>query len=244
MRLVFLGTGGYHPNERRHTACVLLPELGILFDAGTSFFRVADRLKTNEVQIFLSHAHLDHVVGLTYFLVPLLKGDVTRARVHAMPKTLDALRTHLFDEMLFPLLPGYEFTPLTPQVSVPENGILTHHPLKHPGGSTGYRIDWPGRSMAYITDTTADGSYHDFVQGVDLLIHECYFRDEMAEWSEKTGHSNTTPVAELARSAGVKRLILTHIDPYRPGDDPIDIEKARAIFPATKVAEDLMEVDF
>ena len=35
MRVEFLGTSGFHPTESRHTACVVLPEIGIAFDAGT-----------------------------------------------------------------------------------------------------------------------------------------------------------------------------------------------------------------
>ena len=53
MRGVILGTGGYYPNERRHTTCVMLPEIGVVFDAGTSFFRVPDLLQTDEVHILL-----------------------------------------------------------------------------------------------------------------------------------------------------------------------------------------------
>lgn len=244
MRVAFLGTGGYHPNERRHTACVMLPEIGLIFDAGTSFFRVPRHLQTNEVQIVLSHAHLDHVVGLTYFLVPLIHGTVQRARVYGSQATLDGVTEHLLSVPLFPLCPKFELVPLPDKVPVGQGGILTHRPLEHPGGSTGYRVDWPDRSMAYITDTTANDSYREFIQGVDLLIHECYFPDEMAEWSDKTGHSNTTPVAELARSAGVKKLMLVHVDPQRTGDDPIDIARARAIFPHAEMAEDLQEIEF
>ena len=74
MRLELLGTGGFFPNDRRHTACVLLPEIGVMFDAGTAAYRVPDALQTPDLQIFLSHAHLDHVFGLTVLLVPLLDG--------------------------------------------------------------------------------------------------------------------------------------------------------------------------
>ena len=244
MRVYFLGTGGYHPNERRHTAGVMLPEIGVIFDAGTGFFRVAERLETDEVQIFLSHAHIDHVVGLTYFLVPLLNGPVKRARVHGTPNTLKAVREHLFAEFIFPVRAPFEFEELTPEVAVPRHGIVRHVPLKHPGGSTGYRLDFPDRSLAYITDTNADGSYDDFVRGVDVLIHECYFPDDMANWPERTGHSRTSAVATLAKNAGVGRLLLVHIDPRRPDDDPVGIDAARAIFPNTTLAEDRMEIEF
>jgi ribonuclease BN (tRNA processing enzyme) len=222
----------------------MLPEAGLVFDAGTAFFRVAERLATRELDIFLTHAHLDHIAGLTYFLVPLFNKQVDRVRVHSAAGYLDAVRTHLFSQSLFPVLPVYEFRSLEDRVPLPGGGVLTHCQLKHPGGAIGYRIDWPGKALAYITDTIADGSYAAFVQGVDVLIHECNFPDGGKEWAEKTGHSYTSAAARVARDAGAKRLYLTHIDPQCPEDDPIGLSTARAIFPATEVAEDRMEIDF
>lgn len=247
MRILLLGTGGYHPSEQRHTACVLLPESGVMFDAGTSFFRVPERLETDEVQIFLSHAHLDHIVGLTFFLVPLLRKSVKRARLYGTPPTLDAVQTHLFAESVFPVLPSFEFVPLEPGVPIDvPGGVLSHQPLSsHPGGSTAFRIDWPAaadqpaKSLAYVTDTVADGTYTEFIRGVDLLLHECYFPDAMAEWADKTGHSHTSPVAQLARDAGVGRLVLLHVDPYAAGDDPLELAAARSIFPRIELGSDL-----
>lgn len=244
MRIVLLGTGGYHPNERRHTACLMIPELGIIFDAGTSFFRVPHHLQTRNLQIFMTHAHLDHIVGLSFFLVPMLSDQVDSVKVYGEETKLAAIQTHLFSDEIFPVLPDYEFISLPESVEVAGNGILRHLPLEHPGGSIGYRVDWPDRSMAYITDTAHPEQHLEFVQGVDLLIHECYFPDEMSEWAEKTGHSHTTPVAELARDANVGKLILTHIDPQCAGDDPIGIKVAQKIFPNTILGEDLMEIDF
>ncbi|MCH9652658.1 MAG: metal-dependent hydrolase [Planctomycetes bacterium] len=244
MRIVLLGTGGYHPNERRHTACLMIPELGIIFDAGTSFFRVPDFLQTRDLQIFLTHAHLDHIVGLSFFLVPMLTDQVSSVQVFGEEAKLAAIQTHLFCEEIFPVLPDYEFISLPETVTVPGNGILRHLKQEHPGGSLGYRIDWPDRSLAYMTDTAHPEQNLEFVQGVDLLIHECYFPDEMAEWADKTGHSHTTPVANLARDSKAGKLILTHIDPQRAGDDPIDIKVAQKIFPNTILGEDLMEIDF
>jgi ribonuclease BN (tRNA processing enzyme) len=166
-----------------------------------------------------------------------------RARVHAIPAVLDAVRRHLLEQRLFPVNPGFDDVELAESVPVGGGGVLRHHYLEHPGGSRGFRIDWPDKSLAYITDTCVDGTYTEFIRGVDVLIHECYFPDEMAEWSAKTGHSNTTPVAELARDAAVGRLMLVHIDPYRENDDPIGIETARRIFPNVEVAEDLLAID-
>ena len=245
MRLLLLGTGGFHPNERRHTACLLLPELGLAFDAGSSAFRVASRLESKELDLFLTHAHLDHIMGLTFLLVPMMKGEITRCRIHAEPQVHDAVQRHLFAESIFPVLPPFEFVPLAERTLV-ANGraVVTHCPLPHPGGSRGFKIEVEGRKLAYITDTVADASYLEFVRGVDVLIHECNFPDEMSQWCEPTGHSHTSAVARLAKEAGVGRLYLTHIDPQRPGDDPIGLATAHAIFPETILAEDLLEIEF
>ncbi len=245
MRLTFLGTGGYHPNERRHTASVLLPDAGIALDAGTGFFRVQERLKTDTLDVFLTHAHLDHVCGLTFFLVPVLRGDVQAVRVHGTKETLAAVRTHLFAEPLFPVEPPYEWCelPSDAPLEIADQGRLTWIGLDHPGGSVGYRIDWPDRSFAYITDTTAPGNYLAFIRDVDVLIHECYFPDDMQDWALRTGHSSATAVANVAKASGAKRLYLVHADPQHPEDDPIGLEGIRHIFPATELAEDLLDIE-
>lgn len=244
MRLIFLGTGGYHPNERRHTASLLLPEQGIALDAGTGMFRLASKLKSSELDVLLTHAHLDHIVGLTFLLVPMLKGELTRVRVHGTEETLRAVREHLFAPALFPVLPDFEWCPLTSSpMNLLRGASVSWTNLDHPGGSIAYRIEAAGKTVAYVTDTTAPGRYGDFVQGVDLLVHECYFPDDMAEWAAKTGHSNSTPVAQLAKSSGVKRLVLVHADPQHPEDDPIGLEGIRKIFPNSELAEDLKEVE-
>jgi len=254
MRAVILGTGGYHPIEGRHTSCIMLPELGIIFDAGTSFFRVAGRVQTRELFVFLSHAHLDHIVGLTFFLLPMFSGKVARVAVQSAPEYLDAVQSHLFSPLVFPIVPpGYVFEQLAEKVAVPGGGTLTHCRLNHPGGSIGYRIDWPGngqgniqspKSMAYITDTIANASYVDFIRGVDVLIHECNFSDDFIELARDTGHCHLSAVVRVARDAGVKRLILTHFDPELPLDEPLDLAAARAIFPTTELAREKMEFDF
>jgi ribonuclease BN (tRNA processing enzyme) len=246
MRLILLGTTGYHPNDRRHTPCIVLPECGLLLDAGTSMFRAGRYLTTDTLDIFLTHTHLDHVIGLTYLFDVLAEHALRRVTLHAAPDKLAAIDAHLFAEALFPKKPPYESRPIAAVTPLRDGGRLTHFPLAHPGGVLGFRLDWPGHSLAYVTDTTAaaDAPYLEHIRGVDLLVHECYFGDDMADWAKKTGHSCTTPVAEVARAAGVGRLLLTHVNPRSEADDPIGLATARAIFPATEIGADLMEVEF
>lgn len=243
MKLQFLGTGGFHPNERRHTACIFLPSAGIAFDGGTGLFRLPSRLETSELDLFLSHAHLDHVCGLPDLLLPLLDNRLSHCRVHGLPAVLQAVEEHVFASAIFPVRPALELIPLTDAVALP-SGRMTWFPLHHPGGSVGYRLDLPdGKSLAYLTDTTANEDAIEFARGVDVLIHECYFPDRLAEWCEVTGHSHTSLVARFAARANVGRLYLTHIDPQNTDDDPIGLPDARALFADTLIAEDLMTVD-
>lgn len=247
MKLVMLGTTGYHPNDLRQTACYTLPEVGVVLDAGTGMFRLRNVVATEELDIFLSHAHLDHIAGLTFMLGTLFDKNMRRITVHGKPEKIAAVRDHLFHSEIFPVLPDCEFRAIAPQTKLAGGGVLTHFPLVHPGGSIGFRLDWPDRSMAYVTDTTASPavSYLERIRGVDLLLHECYFGDDTPEeFAKQTGHSRTTPTAELARTANVGRLVLTHLNPLISEVDPIGLPTAQKIFPNTLLAEDGLEIEF
>ncbi len=246
MNLLLLGTSGYHPSAVRQTACLMVPELGIVLDAGTGMFRAREHLQTEALDIFLSHSHLDHVIGLTYLFSLMHETPLKTVRVHGTPETLAAVQEHLFARSVFPVQPPFEACPLADESPLPGGGRLTHFPLAHPGGARGFRLDWPGHSLAYVTDTTAhvDAEYVSAIRGVDLLVHECFFNDDMPEKAELTGHSCTTPTAEVARAAGVGRLVLTHLNPLAPQEMPIDLALARSIFPQTEIGRDAMRLEF
>jgi ribonuclease BN (tRNA processing enzyme) len=245
MRLVVLGAGGYHPNDLRQTACLMVPEAGLLLDAGTGLYRARKYLQTEHLDIFLTHAHLDHIVGLTYLLEIEHFHPLKRITVYGDHRTLLAVQEYLFAEPIFPKRPRMDFQPLGPETPIAGGGRVRHFPLEHPGGSLGYRLDWPGQSLAYVTDTVArpQAPYLRHVVGVDLLLHECYFPDAYAELGEKTGHSYTSAVADLARLANVGQLVLLHLNPASGEKDPVHLPTAQAIFPATQLAEDYLELE-
>jgi ribonuclease Z len=246
MKLVLLGTGGYYANDRRHTACLMLPEIGIVLDAGSAMYRVGELLSTDSLDIFLTHVHLDHVVGLTY-LLDVLPGDVLcETTIHGESEKLAAVREHLFAEAIFPVTPPFQFAVLKKDFELPGGGTLRHFPLKHPGGSVGYRLDWPDRSLAYVTDTTAapNSSYLEHIRGADVLVHEAYFADDQDDRAALTGHSCVMDVAQVAAEAQVGCLILVHVNPSADSDGGIDVERVRGVFPNTMIGSDRMEIEF
>ena len=246
MKLILLGTGGYFPTSRRHTACLMLPEIGVVLDAGTGMCGIGRYLQTDRLDIFLTHAHLDHVAGLTY-LVNLVPVDVlARTTVHGAATKLVAVREHLFAEAIFPVAPPFRFAPLVGTCPLPGGGKLDHFPLQHPGGSVGYRLEWPGHSMAYVTDTTAavDADYVRSIRGVDLLVHESYFAEDSDNLPATTGHSSLLAVAEVAAAANVGRLVIVHVDPQIQNDSAFDLESARRIFAKTELGADGTELQF
>lgn len=246
-KLHFLGTTGYHPNNTRQTACLMLPELGIILDAGTGIFRARDLISTKQLSIFLTHAHLDHSIGVTFLFDILWNKQVNLVQVFGEAEKLKAIDDHLFSPLLFPIKPPCDFRALKqPKMELAGGATLSWTSLEHPGGSIGYKIEVGGKSMAYITDTTASptSKYIEFIRGVDLLIHECYFPDGYEDRADLTGHSCTTSVATVAKMAQAKELYLVHINPLDESPDPIGIDKAKAIFPNVKVAYDQLVIDF
>ncbi len=254
MRLHCLGTVGYHPNRLRQTSCYFLPEPGILLDAGSGLFRVTELIETESLDILLSHAHLDHVIGLTFLLDVMYQRPVKQLRIWGQAAKLTAVREHLFHELLFPAQLDAVWIPIDDKSEFQIGEVhVAWRDQQHPGGSVAYRLDWPveqrliGKRLVYATDTVGDTSqqHAQWSSGADLLMHECYFRDEAANWALSTGHSWATRVAEVAAAAEPKKLLLTHISPLETSADPIDLESIRAkVHCDVVVADDEMVMDF
>ncbi len=101
-----------------------------------------------------------------------------------------------------------------------------------------------GRKVVYCTDTVYCDNAIELARDADVLIHEATFAHQDAQLAFDRLHSTSTMAAQVALSAGVKQLIMTHFSPrYAPGNT-LDInnllEEAKAIFPKTKLAYDFL----
>ena len=77
----------------------------------------------------------------------------------------------------------------------------------------------------------------------DLLIHEATFGDEEAERAVETGHSTAREAAQIAREAGVCRLLLTHFSARYSRDPGISSARLSSYFTQTLIGKDGMEID-
>jgi ribonuclease Z len=98
------------------------------------------------------------------------------------------------------------------------------------------------RSYAYCSDTAFIAELPAIVQNVDLLYHESTFVQADVERAHRTKHSTAGEAAEIAKAAGVKRLLLGHYSARYVSLDEI-LSEAREIFQESYLSEEGMEID-
>jgi phosphoribosyl 1,2-cyclic phosphodiesterase len=208
--------------------------------------------------IFLSHFHIDHVTGLPFF-APLYSKDhsvrVWAGNLGPNLQTEDAVRKL----MSFPLFPievetfkaKIEFRDFRSGDTLnPQSGVtLRTAPLIHPGGATGYRVDFGGRSVAYLTDTECgdgpiDPAVLSLAEGAALVILDAAYTDDELPSRVGWGHSSWQQGVRLATEAGAGQLCLFHHDPEHD-DDFIDVvaKAANSARPGTIVACEGMYIE-
>lgn len=99
----------------------------------------------------------------------------------------------------------------------------------------------PPRSYAYCSDTIYMPSVAEQVRGVDLLFHEATFAEEDAPRAKETFHTTASQAAQIARDAGVKRLLIGHFS-ARYEDEAKLLQEAQALFPETQLARETLRV--
>jgi phosphoribosyl 1,2-cyclic phosphodiesterase len=223
------------------TACVEVRcgQQVLIFDAGSGLAQLGMKLfaeGATELDLFFSHCHFDHIFGLP-FLKPLYK-DSVRARFYAGHFQDDMTCRQMVEQFMgppyFPLTPKYfraeiefrDFRP--PDVLTPGPGIMVStFPLNHPNGAVGYRVDFAGRSICYVTDTEhlpgqLDGAILAGISGADILIYDCSYTDEEYSCCVGYGHSTWQEGVKLCEEAGVEQLVLFH---HSPGRDDAELRR-------------------
>ncbi len=201
MKIRVLGASGGKANKYFLPAFLVEEEL--LVDAGT----IAEVLKVEELlsikHILLSHAHLDHLVGIPfladYILTLRLKGDMPIV-IHGIEHTIKTLKKSVFNNALWPdfsKLPSETEPLLTYNIILPN----THYkiskfeimaiPTNHTIPSVGYIISNGKSSFVYTGDTSSTKNFWKIVfdnAKPNAIIIECTFPNDLLELAKKSGH--------------------------------------------------------
>jgi len=250
LRAVFHGVRGSTPCEGAqyaryggHSSCVALERDGqppIVFDLGTGLNAYGDQLGPCAFTgtVLLTHLHWDHVQGLPFF-APVHNAE-TLIDIHG-PRQTDGALGEVFSRLMCP--PFFPIRPdgLTADVRFHDTGDddfpvglakVRSRFVRHVGLTLGFRVEWNGRSVAYVPDhgpgccpdDPDDHVPHDILElcdGVDLLIHDAQHTADEYEPKRHWGHSTVDYAAHVARESGAKHLVLFHHDPAH-GDDALD----------------------
>jgi phosphoribosyl 1,2-cyclic phosphodiesterase len=218
----------------------------LMFDAGTGLRYLGKSLDGArlDTDIFFTHTHFDHVCGLPFFR-PLFQSQNRFRLWSGHLRGAMTLKRVLSEFMMAPLFPvppevfsssleyrdfnGGETLSPAPGISV--NTAM----LNHPDGSTGYRVEFGGRAICYVTDTehvpgSPDRNILKLIEGADLVIYDSMYTDEEYRKFVGWGHSTWQEGVRLCKEAGAKRMVVFHHDPDHDDEtlDAIarDVDKA------------------
>lgn len=243
-----------------NTSCVEIRCGGrlLIFDAGTGLRDLGNGLVGDgpvEAELYLTHTHFDHICGLPFFAPLYSAGNKVRLSAgHLLPDT--DLRRVLMEMMMAPLFPipptafkaDVSFADFAAgNVLSPGGGITVRTALlNHPNRATGYRIDYGGRSICYVTDTEHEDGKRDrrivrLIKDADLVIYDSTYSDEEYPKYRGYGHSTWQEGVRLADAAAAKTLVIFHHDPSHDDDRMDGIAAAAEIArPGTVVAREGM----
>ena len=216
-----------------------------VFDAGSGLAGLGEWMVRPDgprrADIFLSHLHLDHVQGLVSFR-PLF---FPSREIHLYGRPgLRAALDKLLSPPWWPVGLGdfpaevhiHELGP-GGMASLPSGASAEAIEGRHPNGCLYYRLEGGGRRMVYALDCEPDGEtaqrLADFAQGADLLVWDANFVE--ADFKPGWGHSTWRQGAEIARAAGVKRVLMAHYaadhnDAFLCGQEALAREAAPNIY--------------
>ena len=298
LTVTLLGTSAAVPSVDRNVSGLAIQREGetLLFDCGEGTQRQMMRYGVSFAfrEIFFTHYHADHFLGVTGLLRTLglqdrtapvtLYGPRGAARILGAAVNLGIERNrfdvdivevtagqtlsrgeydlavfetdHRADTIGYALVEHTRLGRFNPErarsLGIPEGPLwgrihkgetieLPDGPRVEPAQLVG--DPRPGRKVVYTGDTRPCATVVTAAAGADLLVHEATFGEDERERAMETGHSTAAQAAEVARQAGVRRLVLTHISPRYTRDAPELLAEARAVFPESVVARDGLALD-
>ena len=196
--------------------------------------------------IFLTHAHWDHIQGIPFFGPLFRKGNhFTIWGSKSLQTSIDRVVRDQMSPVVFPvsfeeLQARIDFQELGEEQSQGIGYEVSAMAVRHPGGALGYRFTegiTPGnvahRGLVYVSDNELSPRaryeeqpgwrerFVEFARGAAVLVHDTMFTSQEYDSFVGWGHSTYEDAVELAIEADVERLVLFHHRPERT-DDEVD----------------------
>ena len=230
----------------------------LIFDAGTGIRPLGNILATDnvrDVDLFLTHTHLDHINGFPMF--NFLFDDKNQLKIWAGRREVWSSIKDIFEKFMAPPIWPLSIENLGAeiifsdfeigQVFSPKPGIIIRTVnLNHPQGAVGYRVDFSGKSICYVTDTEhakdcRDQNILKLIEGADIVIYDASFTDEEYPNFVGWGHSTWQEGVRLCTDAGAQRLAVFHHLPGRSDDELAIIDSSVGVLlPGSVVAREGM----
>ena len=243
-----LGTGAGVSGPERTTTMLAFESGGhsVVVDCGGD---VIQRLMASGVDpagieaMIVTHEHPDHCSAFPLFMEKIwLLGRRHPIPVYGIRPALDQARRvwEAFDTGGWEGVPEIQWNEVRHQAGAPvlSNGRwrITAAPGIHGVPVIGIRVEDAGGGgvCAYSCDTAKSPEITEMSRGADLLVHE-------GTGTTQGGHTTYVQAAEVARDAGVGRMVLVHLP---PGVKDADLAEARTVFAEMRLGEDGTRHDF
>lgn len=239
--ILFLGTAAGLPSTgRNYTSLAILDDsMGLLVDCGAISYQLlleAGVAQERISDLFLTHAHIDHIGGLPSFLVSLRRAKrQAPLRLWALSETMETVTglLKLFArEFPQPLEYPLDLRLMEGPGELPPLGTaaFAYLPVDHSIPAAGFRLTFPRAAggtwiVVYSGDTRPTAALESFARGCDVLILECTYLDCDREQAQRVGHMTALQAGQLALAAQAQSLALVHlwISPEYPGWDKAQV---------------------